>query len=376
MKKSYAWMMAAIQLSVLTIVFCGTTVLTSCGSDDKYLSDVKIEFDFKGQEALNNILQSVKADIDSADFRDLKSLVDALRNGTVKVTWEGIDSAGVQQVTTDLQSLLDSFFDSENPKNFEKSWNISNLSKTLQLAGNVSMVFEKNVENRYSGKRSYSDSFDIEVNDTLTYKIMFGIEKNTGVSLAGVVNEAHRKLTIEKNGSTVLVVDTNRDLDASINGFNINATQQRMGSVDYKDMKFSLVRTQYNTDSVTSNYVYSKEGREVVAFTCDIDNMNQLYMSGLGLAGMALTGSSKENCQELADSFNAVVNSKLSLLGEEQGLLIIEPVASENMPDVYRPTLILQTYPVGDDSEKYTLKDFLEMMGMSFKDVVNMFIGQ
>ena len=369
-------MIAAIQLLVFTVVFCGTTVLTSCGSDDKYSSDIKIEFDFKDQEALNSILQSVKADMEAADFKELVSLIDALRNGTAKVNWAGIDSIGVQQVITSLQSLLDSFFDSENPKTFDKSWNISNLSKTLQLAVNVSIAFEKNAENLYSGKRSYSDSFDIEVNDTLIYTITLGIEKNTEISLAGAGNEAHRKLTIEKNGYTVLVVDTNRDLDASMNDYHISAIQQRMSSLDYKDMKFSLLRTQYNTDSVASNFFYSKKGSEVVGITSNIDNMTKFYMAGLGLAGIAIAGSSKENCQKLTDAFNAVVNSKLSLFGEEQGLLIIEPVASDSMPDVYRPTLILQTYPLDEDSEKYILKDFMDMIGMSFKDMINMLLGQ
>ena len=43
MKKSYAWMMSSIQLLVLTIAFCGTTILTSCDNDDKYSSDNTIK---------------------------------------------------------------------------------------------------------------------------------------------------------------------------------------------------------------------------------------------------------------------------------------------------------------------------------------------
>lgn len=369
MKKNYAWMMAAIQLLVLTVAFCGTTVLTSCGSDE-YSSDNKIEFDLNGQESLNSLLQSAKADLEAADFKELISLLEALKNDSAKVNWTGRDSTGVQQITNGLKSLLDSFFNSEKPKTFEKSWNISNLSKTLQLAANVSMALEKNAENQYWGKRNYSDSLDIVVNDTLTYTITLDIEKNTGVSWSAADNEAHRKLIIEKNGSKVLVVDTNHDLDASMNGFNINATQQNISSLDYKGMKFSLVRTQFNLDSVASNIVYSKEGSEVIALKYDIDNMSKFYVAGLGLAGIALTGSSKENCQKLTDAFNAVVSSKLLLLGDEQGLLMLEPLASDSLPDVYRPTLYLLTNPTEEGGEKYLLKDLMEMMGLTFMNLI------
>ena len=370
MKKNYAWMMSAIQLLVLTIAFCGTTILTSCDNDDKYSSDNTIKFDFNGQESLNSLLQIVKADLEAADFKELISLLDALRNDSAKVNWTGRDSTGVQQITTSLQSLLDSFFNSENPRAFETSWNFSNLSKTLQMAANVSMALEKDAENKYWGKRNYSEAFDIVVNDTLTYTITLDIEKNTGVSLAEAANDAHRKLTIGKNGSKVLVVDTNHDLDASMNGFNINATQQTISSLDYKDMKFSLVRTQFNLDSVASNIIYSKEGSEVIGLKYDIDNISKFYVAGLGLAGIALTGSSKENCQKLTDAFNAVVSSKLSLLGDEQGLLMLEPLASDSLPDVYRPTLYLLTNPTEEGGEKYLLKDLMEMMGLTFMNLI------
>jgi hypothetical protein len=307
--------------------------------------------------------------------------------------------------------LLDSFFDSENPATFGWSRNFSNLLKTLQMAVNVSMAFEKNVDNKYVGERNYSHSFDIVVNDTLTYNIAFGTEKNTGVSLEGIDNAVHRRLIIDRNGTTVLTINTNKDFDANVKGNSINTTQLRMGSLDYKGMKFSLVRTQHNTDSVASNFAYTKDGDEVISIKlkgennlnletllhhnavfkgkleisifsdmlelkCNIDNMNKFYMAGLGLAGTALIGSSKENCQKVTDEYNTVVNSKLSLFGDEQGLVIFEPLLSDSVHNTYRPGIVLQLLPIDENSEKVILKDFMNLMGVSLNNIIEMLIGR
>jgi hypothetical protein len=69
-----------------------------------------------------------------------------------------------------------------------------------------------------------------------------------------------------------------------------------------------------------------------------------------------------------------VVSSKLVLIGDELGLVTLEPVASDSLPDVYRPALFLQAYPVDENSQKINLKEFLEAMGMSVDNIINMII--
>ena len=390
------------------ILVCGSTVLSSCNGDDKLSSDVRIGVEPGFQEMINSIMQNVKTDMEVADFKDLAPLTEALKNGTATVSCTGTDSTGVQEIIASLQTLLDSFFDSENPATFGWSRNFSNLSKTLQMAVNVSMAFEKNANNQYVGDRNYSQLFDIVVNDTLTYNIAFGTEKNTGVSLEGIDNAVHRKLIIDRNGSTVLVFNTNQNLDASMNGYQINANQLRTGSLEYKDMRFAMERMQHNIGSVVDNFVYYKAGSEVLGIKMksennlslekllqhdvmfkgelelcindgmlklesNVGNMNKFYLASIGLAGIDIAGSSQENCQKQADAFNAVVNSKLSLFGAEQGVVMIEPVTTDSVSNKYRPELVLQPT---DDGEKIILKDFLEDMGLTFKDIIEMVTGQ
>jgi len=393
---------------MVAILVCGSAVLSSCSGDDKFSSDVRIGFEPGYQETINNIMQSVKTDLKAADFKDLAPLADALKNCTAKVSCTGTDTTGVQQFIDNLQSLLDSFFPSDNPKTFAKSWNFSNLSNSLQMAVNMSLAFEKNADNQYEGDRKYSHLFDVVVNDTLTYNIAFSTEKNSGVSLTEADNEAHHKLTVCRNGTQVLAIDTHYDLDVDRNGYQIDFTQLRTGSLEYKDMRFAMERTQHNIGSAAGNFVYHKAGSEVLGIKMksennlslekllqhdvvfkgelelcindgmlklesNVDNMNKFYLASIGLAGIGIAGSSQENCQKQADAFNAVVNSKLSLFGAEQGVVMIEPVSTESESNRYRPELVLQPT---DDGEKIILKDFFEEIGLSFKDIIEMITGQ
>ena len=61
---------------------------------------------------------------------------------------------------------------------------------------------------------------------------------------------------------------------------------------------------------------------------------------------------------------------------EEQGLMLIEPIASDSIPDTYYPEVVLQTFPIDEDNEKIFLKDLMDMFGLSFENIFNMLLGQ
>jgi hypothetical protein len=49
---------------------------------------------------------------------------------------------------------------------------------------------------------------------------------------------------------------------------------------------------------------------------------------------------------------------------------MLEPLASDSLPDVYRPALYLLTNPAEEGGEKYLLKDLMEMMGLTFMNLI------
>lgn len=411
MKKAYSRMMSTIQLLALTAVLCGTAFFSSCSSEAEYSSDVKIEFVSDREDVLNNMMDSMKASLDSVDFKDLQPLADFLREKVAKVNWPEVDSTKVQQLIEGLQSLFDSLFADESRKALNPLWSLSNLSEMLQLAAKAGTAFEDNGDEPLSGEHKYSHSFDVVVNDTLTYTITLSKERSTNLSLVAIGDETDRKLTVDRNGVKILTIDTYNSFDANVKGNTIDAIRLHTGSLDYKGMKFYLLRSQYNTDSSATSLVYTKDGDEVVsirlkgknnltlesllrhdavfrgeleisiqdgalAIKCNVDNMNKFYLAGLGLAAIAAKGSSLEDCQKLADDFNAVVTSKLLIDDEEQGLMLIEPIASDSIPDTYYPEVVLQTFPIDEDNEKIFLKDLMDMFGLSFENIFNMLLGQ
>lgn len=349
--------MTATRLLVLTVGICVTSLLSSCSDDDKFSYEAGIELEPDLQKTINGVMQRSKCDMAAADFKDLTLLTEALKNGMGKLSCLGNDSTKVQQF-------------------FDNSWDFSNMPNILQQLFNLGLD---------------SLSFDVVVNDTLTYNIAFSIESDSTMSLVGADDEAHHKLTIGRNGEQMLVIDT----------------QQNSGSLEYQDMRFVIDRTQYDLDSLVTNLVYSKADSEVLGIKMKsennfslgnlllhnvvfkgaldinigggslkleniVDNMNKFYLASIGLAGMGIAGTSQAKCQQQADAFNDVVNSRLSLFNVEVGKVMMEPVTTDSISNLYRPALVLQ--PTGD-SNKIILNDFFEAMGLTFKDIIEMITG-
>ena len=363
--------------------------------------------DTTGVQQIIDKLQS----LDATDVQQFIESLQAMNAASVQQIIDGLQSmqnAGVQQIVDSLQSLVDSLVDKNPSTDVDNPWDFSDLWSTFQQAIDLGKLIEKIAQIQNLGEKEYSNSFDIVVNDTLTYKVTYSVEKNTVLSLTDLDKDAHRKLTIAKNGTTLLVIDTNRDLDVSRDGLQIDASYQRLCSLEFNDMKFSIIRTWRNLDFVASNFIYNKGTSEVanimlkgendlnlikllhhdVVFTGELDtsfsdgsfklnskvnNMNEFYLASMGLAGIGIVGSSKENCQKQTDAFNAVVTSKMLLYDVEIGSVIIEPVASDSTSNIYRPELFLQSS--GGDN-KIAIKKFLETFGLTFKDIIDMLIGQ
>jgi hypothetical protein len=57
-------------------------------------------------------------------------------------------------------------------------------------------------------------------------------------------------------------------------------------------------------------------------------------------------------------------------------MVTFKPIASDSLPDIYRPELVLRQLPISEDSGELVLKDFLAMMGLSFDNIINMLLGQ
>lgn len=398
MKKMMNWVMAAI-------LICGAGVFTSCSSDDENESRVIIDDTPSDTRSFNRVLDRVKSDMAEINFQDLDILVRSLREGTATISCTDHNETGIKKAVVDLRYLLENFLAVDSKTDTDsKAWRLGDLSMTLKLALEACISFEKTADKQYIGERLYEKSLFVEINDKLSYEIIYSVEKRMDIALSELGTDALRTMTIKKNGTTVLVIVNEEVFDHGVKDQQFFITKLRRGYVEYDQRKFSFDHTGYNTDYFISHLKYNKMGTEVVGITLqsecdlnwenllrhdvvftgelgislldgaweidsDIKNMNAFMVEGLKLAGIAVTGTTKEKCQKSCDDFNAVVTSKLLSTGKDAGTIDVEAVAVDSERDIYRPGIIVQSKLI-NNGEKATFKEFLEALGGTFESLL------
>ena len=396
-------------IGMLTVLFiCGAmTVMTSCSKDDENQSNNEVENTLEETQSfnINKAIEGVIAHLAEVNFQDLALLNIAIKDSSALVYCVDHDSIGINKAIVDLRILLDCFFaGKKNNESNDKSWKLDDLSTTLKFAENACIGFERTANKKYIGENKYAQSLFVEINDTLNYIVTYSVEKEAGGSLTEVGSDAKRTLTIEKNDTTVLSIVNNRDFDLGVKGNKVNVSKQTMGSLTYKQMNFSLDRSWYNTDSIISNLRFTNNQIDMLSIRLkgesnlnlenllrhdvelkgeleanflagffgvrsNVNDMGKFMAEGIKLFEIGMKGTTKEKCQERADTFNAVVNSKYLSLGSEVGTITVEPVIADSTLNTYRPAIIIQSWMI-NDGEKVTIKEALESLGFTFEGLL------
>ena len=398
MKKMMNWVMAAI-------LICGAGVFTSCSSDDENESRVIIDDTPSDTRSFNRVLDRVKSDMAEINFQDLDILVRSLREGTATNSCTDHNETGIKKAVVDLRVLLENFFAVDSKTDTDGgSWRLGDLSMTLRLAMEACISFEKTADKQYTGEGLYEESLFVEINDMLSYEIIYSVDKRMDIVVSELGTDELRTMTIKKNGATVLAIVNEEVFDHGLKDQQFFIAKQKKGYVEYGHKKFVLDRTGYNADYVVSHLKYINQGTEVLGITLqaesdlnwenllhhdvvftgelgismidgafeivsDIKNMNAFMIEGLKLAGIAVTGTTKEKCQKSCDDFNAVVTSKLLSTGKDAGTIDVEAVAVDSERDIYRPGIIVQSKLI-NNGEKATFKEFLEALGGTFESLL------
>ena len=169
MKKMMNWVMAAI-------LICGAGVFTSCSSDDENESRVIIDDTPSDTRSFNRVLDRVKSDMAEINFQDLDILVRSLREGTATISCTDHNETGIKKAVVDLRVLLENFFAVDSKTDTDGgNWRLGDLSMTLKLALEACISFEKTADKQYIGERLYEKSLFVEINDKLSYEIIYSV---------------------------------------------------------------------------------------------------------------------------------------------------------------------------------------------------------
>ena len=399
MKKSIYWILA-------TILTCGATVMTSCGSDDSTV-DLNVSANIEQPKNFGGILKKVKNNMGNTNFGGLAPLALGLNNGTAVVNCDDIADQDMDQFIESLNSLLERLLCCNGEANGDaQDWKLGDLMETLRSAIDVSRLYEQLSDNIMLGNGEYNRAFDIVLNDTLAYKVALDMQRDMEAKYPVVNGKTQRQLTISKNGTVLLTIDTSQEGMVGIvdNKFGVNTANT--GSLTYNDLKFTFDRQTYGGDSIAKNLAFFKDGLSIIKITTknsnnltldnllsknvafkgnmeitaleglmnlrsDISNLNKFYATGLALVGLGLTGTTKDICQKQADAFNSIVSSQF-LFGGDMKEMFVEPMLADSVRNIYVPSLILQADPA-NGGEKVTLMEALEAIGVAFENLMQLF---
>ena len=399
MKKILLWMMAAI------IACGGINLITSCSNDNE--PSAKFVFsDKKNQpEASSVFMKNFKIETPAIDFDALTLLSISLHQGTAKVIANDSYQLNMDQFVKALSSLLDNLLQGNGQgKSDTRSWQLGDLGNTLQSAINVSKILESLYNNSLFGPDSISESYNFVVNDTLTYKVT--VDKKRGYSIAATSfdNSIQRRVTIDKNGTWLMTIDANQGNMAKIKENHLDVNTTITGSLTYGDLQFTLDKQIQDTDSLTTTLSYLKDNAPIIDITmqtsnnltwenlmnnnvlykgkltfnllggnsaieCDINDMGKFYDLGLETSKYLLSDKTKEKCQQLTDKVNSVISTHLYLLGNDFGILTIDPLLNDSVNNEYVPSLMIQGSPT---DEKVALKDILNAFGITLESLMDM----
>jgi len=399
MKKTFFWMMAAI------ITCCGSNLITSCSNDDDPSVEYVIPAKTEQPGAFGMYLKKFEIETPKVDFQALTLLSYSLHQGTAKVLVNDTYKQNVNQFTKALTSLLDNLLKGNGQGQTDtRSWQFGDLTQTLQSAIDVSNILESLNNYNLLGPDSISESFNIVVNDSLTYKVTVDKKRNNNVGATSVSGDTQRKLTIDKNGTWLMTIDTNQDNTAKIKDSHLDVSTAITGSLTYDDLKFTLDQQIQGTDSLVTTLAYLKDNAPIIDITaktsgnlnwdnivnnnvlykgklefnllggttgieCDINDLSKFYDLGVETSKYLLSAKTKDNCQQLTDKVNSVVSSHLNLLGVDCGTITFDPLLNDSVNNIYVPSLMIQTSPT---DEKVAIKDILDAFGISLESLMEL----
>ena len=402
------------KLALLAILTCSAALVASCSNDDPTVYTVIPEkaVDTVTPEQTNQpgvfgtYLKQFKIETPHVSFDALTKLSFSLHQGTAKISYNDSNIQNVGQFTKALTSVLDNLLQGNGQNQTEtRSWQLGDLTQTLQSAIDVSNILESISNFSILGPDSVSESFNIVVNDSLTYKVTVDKKRGNNVAATSVGNTTQRKVTIDKNGTWLMTIDTNQGNTAKIKENHLEVGSAITGSLEYENMKFTLDKQIQGTDSLVTTLAYLKDDAPVVNVTttttnnlnleslmnnnvlfkgnlelslimgvttlgivCDINDLAKFSALGLEVSKYQLSSKTKDDCQQLTDKVNSVVSSRLNVGPTEIGILSLDPLLNDST-NIYVPSVMIQTSPTDD---KVALNTILNLFGISLESLMEM----
>ena len=361
---------------VASVAVCGMLFFTSCTKEN--MKDTGMQM--SPTATFEKAFTEVNYNLNQCDFAELKPLADALNKNK--------NSKGAGEL---LRNFFNSFIPtSENP--FQHYGAFGNSDDVLQGAWDIMAYF---IDSK-SVYGQLKDTLYVRASGSL-YSIygtnggVIGFDFSEGLSSASL-----HSFIIKKDGEELLTVSLAVSNTTQITLRNRDYSGRIIGTLQYQDHVFALNCKATNPQDFYNEVVYGRGNQDMIGVTSTVKIENGYYavsndikvMDDLVLlktnttnaAKLAVTlaamtpfindGTTKRNCDALCNAANDAVELQAVLSGSDLCTIRFASRAVEGKDDTYIP-VVLFISPVWDD-EALTLQEVMDMMEITWDDVINM----
>lgn len=404
--------------SVKSIVMMGMLLaasglgLTACSSEDSDLTGGQSSQVQKEQVTLDEALVKVENCMKQVDFSPLAPLAESLSTSNARALSSESDAANsIIDALDALMPLLKPTYAETTWRSTYQRWSFANLDSTLCLT--FDLLFElgnKNVQQGEIGlnQRTYTQSLQVKgVNDSI-YTITTKVVKQLTTSGLVAENIGTGQLVIYQNEKPLFAIETMRQLNVGVRALKPVNEYVTTGTLRIAGNEFTLgyertgVKTEcrYVTFVQNGSHVLtqkmtmdkdfswnSSEGLNVTfsgeyelilmgnlaAIKATTTDLKRFYQDGIEMAKAGRYGSSMENCQIIADSFNETTSLQILLAGTNAAQMKIVARQIDVERNLWKPVLVC-TSPILGKNEM-TIAEIMDAMDITFKDIMDLLLG-
>ena len=394
------------------LLAAGSFGLTACSSDDSDLTGEQTSQVQENQLTLEDALVKVENCMKQVDFSPLDPLAESLAVSNARsLSSDSVAPKSLIEALKNLMPLLKPTYAETDWRSTYQQWSYANLDSTLCLT--FDLLFELGNDGAQQGEiglnqRTYTQSLQVKGANDAIYTIQTKVVKQLTANGLVAENVGVSQLTIYSDDKVLLSIEAMRQWNLGVKALlpvneSIVTGTLRIGGNEFilgyertgvnKKCRYvtliqdgSHVFTQkitvgndFGWNTLQSKTItYSGEFELILmgnlaAIKATTTDLRSFHQNGIEMVKAGRYGSSMENCQIIADTFNETTSLQILLAGTNAAQMKIAARQIDEERNLWKPVLVCAS-PILGKSEM-TIAEIFDAMDVSFKDILELLLG-
>jgi len=392
-----------LKLSILLLVM-GMVLLSGCQNDDNELTGAP-EIPVNPISVAANAINERMAEL---NFQELAPLAEVVPSAT-----RADDNSVASEFETKLSSLLMLLQDESSPtrsQTFGHRFSFQAFNTVLQLSWDLSLILGDEGESSSSWfglNSTKKGEVDYTARDGSLYTVKGLVDKETSIQFRGfntkIVVKKACEFFVYKDGEQVLKILTGSSDNRPVWLPILIKNAFFNGQLYYRDYDITLTYDKDSSHSRTIDLTYNRVGdkyplltmsakleddadlwkiirhdvnvradftvtaMKILSFEGVTNNVNYLVVNGVQIAKCMKEGTTKQDCEQLVESFNANLTLNLLLDGASVGQFYMG-TQYDAVNDLYFPVVMIRSDLLG--GKDYPAATILQIIGVDIPDIL------